>query len=209
MSQQTADRVTVYADYICPFCYLGYESFDRYRSSREEPLAADWRPFDLRAGRRRADGSIDESVDSGKDESYYEEAERNVRRLADRYDVDMAQTLAKDVDSFDAQRVAWRARESHPEAFERFHRGVFDALWEDGDDIGDPDVLADIAAEAGLPDGFVAETLADDDSADALREAFERSQRRGITGVPAFVAGDHVARGAVPPEQLERLVEGA
>jgi predicted DsbA family dithiol-disulfide isomerase len=37
---------------------------------------------------------------------------------------------------------------------------------------------------------------------------FAAAQRRGVTGVPTFVADGHAARGAVPPEQLERLVEG-
>ncbi|MEF8813263.1 MAG: DsbA family protein [Halovenus sp.] len=208
MSQQTADSIRVYADYVCPFCYLGYESFDRYREGRDEPLTVEWHPFDLRAQQRRSDGSIDHSVDTGKDDSYYEQARENVERLAEKYDVEMVQTLAKGVDSYDAQRVAWRVQQVHPGVFEQFHRSVFDALWVEGRDIGDPDVLADLATDAGLPDGFVAETLSDESSAERLDSAFEDAQKRRITGVPTFVADEHAARGAVPPEQLRRLVEG-
>ena len=207
MSQQATDSVLIYADYVCPFCYLGYESFDQYREQREAPLAAEWHPFDLRSHKRRPDGTIDDSVDSGKDEAYYEQARENVERLAEEYDAEMAQTLRKDVDSYDAQRVALRAREAHPEAFDAFHRSVFDALWEDGRDIGDPEVLADIGANAGLPEGFVAETLDDESSATALDQTFEAANQRRITGVPTFVYGDHAARGAVPPEQLRRLID--
>jgi predicted DsbA family dithiol-disulfide isomerase len=208
MSQQRAESVLVYADYVCPFCYLGYASFDQYREGREEPLAADWHPFDLRAQKRGPDGSIDHSVDDGKGDDYYAEAKKNVERLADRYDVEMAQLLATEVDSYDAQRVAYQAREEHPESFEAFHRGVFDALWEDGRDIGDRAVLEAIAEDAGLPEGFVAETLSDETSAADLEAAFEAAQKRGVTGVPTFVSDQHAARGAVPPEQLQRLVEG-
>ena len=204
----TTPVVRVYADYVCPFCYLGYESLDRYRQGREEPLEADWHPFDLRGGKRNEDGSIDHSVDDGKDEAYFEEARRNVRRLADRYGVEMHQELAKEVDSYGAQRVAWRVREDHPEAFESFHRSVFDALWEEGRDIGEVDVLADLAAEAGLPEGYVEDVLGDDASAASLEAAFREARERGVTGVPTFVADEHAARGAVPPEQLRRLVEG-
>ena len=200
--------VQVYADYVCPFCYLGYASFDRFRAAREEPVEADWHPFDLRAGKRDEDGSIDHSVDDGKDEDYYEEARKNVRRLADRYGVEMAQEIRKDVDSYDAQRVAWRARDDHPEVFEAFHRSVFDALWEDGRDIGDREVLEDLAAEAGLPDGYVGDVLADESSEAALEDAFRAAQQRGVSGVPTYVADGHAARGAVPPEQLRRLVDG-
>ncbi|GAB3671987.1 DsbA family protein [Halopiger thermotolerans] len=199
----------VYADYVCPFCFLGYESLDLYRDQRDEPLATDWHPFDLRAQQRGPDGEIDHDVDNGKDDEYYEQAKQNVERLADRYDVELAQSLAKEVDSYDAQRVAWRAADAHPDAFEDFHRGVFDALWREGRDIGERDVLEDLAADAGLPDGFVAETLSDEESADELEAAFTDAQQTGITGVPTFISGEHAARGAVPPEQLERLIEGA
>ncbi|MEF8821942.1 MAG: DsbA family protein [Halovenus sp.] len=208
MSQQTTESVLVYSDYVCPFCYLGYESFDQYRDQREEPIEIEWHPFDLRGGQRRPDGTIDHSVDNGKDDSYYEEARKNVERLADEYDAELAQSLRKDVDSYDAQRVALRVREEHPEAFAEFHRSVFDALWEDGRDIGDADVLGELAAEAGLPDGFVEEALADESTARALEAAFDDARQQRITGVPTFVYGEHAARGAVPPEQLRRLVEG-
>ena len=204
-----APDVLVYADYVCPFCYLGYESFDQYREGRDgPPVEADWHPFDLRARERRPDGTIDDSVETGKNEEYYEQARQNVERLAAEYDVEMDEPLLRDVDSYDAQRVAWRARETHPEAFGTFHRAVFDALWEDGRDIGDPEVLDEIAVEAGLPEGFVAETLADESSARQLAAAFESAQQQQITGVPTFEAGEHAARGAVPPEHLRRLIEG-
>jgi len=208
MSQQTGESVRVYADYVCPFCYLGYASLDQYRDQREGPIRVEWQPFDLRGGQRRPDGTVDESVDTGKDEAYFEEARRNVERLAEQYGVEMAQPLTEDVDSYDAQRVSLRVREQQPDSFEQFHRAVFDALWEDGRDIGDPDVLQGLGAEAGLPEGFVAETLGEESSERELEAAFEDARQQRITGVPTFVYGDHAARGAVPPGQLRRLIEG-
>ncbi|TKX77851.1 disulfide bond formation protein DsbA, partial [Halorubrum sp. SD626R] len=32
------DSVTVYSDYVCPFCYLGRQSLAEYRETRSEPL---------------------------------------------------------------------------------------------------------------------------------------------------------------------------
>jgi predicted DsbA family dithiol-disulfide isomerase len=207
MSQQTTESVLVYSDYVCPFCYLGYESFDQFRDQREEPIELEWHPFDLRGGQRRPDGTIDHSVDNGKDDSYYEEAKKNVERLAEEYDVEMAQPLMKDVDSYDAQRVTLRVREQHPEKFEQFHHSVFDALWEEGRDIEYPEVLAELATDAGLPDDIVEEALADESNEKALEAAFDEARQQRITGVPTFVHGEHAARGAVPPEHLRRLVD--
>jgi predicted DsbA family dithiol-disulfide isomerase len=206
---QARERITIYSDYVCPFCYLGRQSLDRYRSERAEPLAIDWRPFDLRAGKRDADGEIDHSVDDGKGDDYYAQARENVRRLSETYDVDMAQEIATDVDSRPAQAVSYRVMETESYAtWLAFDRAVFEALWVDGRDIGTGDVLADCAEAVDLDPAAVRSALADDDLFATVDESFEAAQRRGITGVPTFAYDGHAARGAVPPEQLRRLVEG-
>jgi len=105
------ESITIYSDYVCPFCYLGRQSFARYQETREEPLAIDWHPFDLRAGKRGPDGEIDDTADDGKDEEYYEQARENVRRLQEKYDAEMAQELRTDVDSLPAQIVSVHVRD--------------------------------------------------------------------------------------------------
>jgi len=69
-------------------------------------------------------------------------------------------------------------------------------------------VLADIAADAGVDPGTVAEILADDGARSAVHEQFRQAQQQGVTGVPTFAYDGYAARGAVPPAQLERLVDG-
>ncbi|GAB3326550.1 DsbA family oxidoreductase [Haloplanus salinarum] len=206
---QARERITVYSDYVCPFCYLGRQSLDRYQTERAEPLAVDWQPFDLRAGKRDADGTIDHSVDDGKGDDYYAQARENVRRLGEEYDVDLAQEIATDVDSRPAQAVSYRVKETEDyETWLAFDRAVFEALWTDGRDIGEADVLVDCAEAADLDPAVVRSALADDDLFARVDEQFEAAQKRGITGVPTFAYDGHAARGAVPPEQLRRLVEG-
>ncbi|MFW5917593.1 MAG: DsbA family oxidoreductase [Halorubrum sp.] len=204
------EAITVYSDYVCPFCYLGRESLARYQETREEPLAIDWHPFDLRANKRGPDGDIDHGVDDDKDDAYYEQARQNVRRLQEQYDVEMAQEIRTDVDSLPAQVVSVRVRETAPDAWLAFDEGVFDALWKEGRDIGDRDVLADVAAGIdGLDPAVVDEALGDDDLRERVTDTFDAARQQGVTGVPTFAYDGHAARGAVPPERLERLVEGA
>ncbi len=206
-----ADRLLVYADYVCPFCYLGRKSLERYEETRERqsPLEIDWQPFDLRRGKRNPDGSIDHAVDDGKDDEYFEQAKQNVRRLQERYDVEMAQEIATDVDSLPAQLASLAVKEEAPDQWRAFDDAIYEALWQDGRDIGDADVLAELAADVGLPSDVVRAALVDDDRRDRLEELFAEAPQQGITGVPTFVSGGYAARGAVPPAQLERLVEGA
>ncbi|MFB6160214.1 MAG: DsbA family protein [Haloferacaceae archaeon] len=208
MTDASPESITVYSDYVCPFCYLGRESLRRYRESREADLNVDWHPFDLRRRKRGPDGEIDDSVDDGKGEEYYERARENVRRLQEKYDVEMAQEIATGVDSLPAQVASVHVAEAHPGKWAAFDRAVFDALWVDGRDIGDPDVLADLAGEVGLDGDEVRDAVDDDALRERVFERFREATERGVTGVPTFVVDGHAARGAVPPEQLERLVEG-
>jgi predicted DsbA family dithiol-disulfide isomerase len=205
---QAAERLTIYSDYVCPFCYLGRQALATYQADRAECLVIDWRPFDLRAGRRGPDGAVDAAADDGKDEAYYAQARENVRRLRERYDVEMARDLATDVDSRPAQAVSYRIRETEPyETWLAFDRAVFEALWVDARDVGDAEVLVDCAATAGLDPAAVDAGLAAD-ALEAVDEAFAAARDAGVTGVPTFEYGEHAARGAVPPAQLRRLVEG-
>ena len=202
--------ITVYSDYVCPFCYLGRASLSQYQKTREAPLSVEWHPFDLRAGKRGPNGEIDHAVDDGKDDDYYAQARENVRRLQEAYDVDMVQEIATDVDSLPAQIVSLHVKEATPDVWPAFDDAVFAALWEEGRDIGDREVLTEIAVDTeGLEPDVVDTALADDDLRERVTELFEAAKRRGITGVPTFAFDGHAARGAVPPEQLERLVEGA
>ena len=210
MSQtDTDERITVYSDYVCPFCYLGRESLRRYQESRDEQLAIDWRPFDLRSGKRNPDGSIDHSVDDGKDEEYYEQAKEGVRRLQEKYDVEMELDIASDIDSLPAQIVSYHVKQgSDYGTWLDFDVAVFEALWQEGRDIGDESVLVDIAESVGVDPEDVRSALDDDSLHGTVREQFGAAQQQGITGVPTFAYEGYAARGAVPPEHLERLVEG-
>ncbi|MFC6904749.1 DsbA family oxidoreductase [Halalkalicoccus tibetensis] len=210
MSETTSreERLTVYADYVCPFCYLGRQSLEQYRESRENRVEIDWQPFDLRSDKRGPDGEIDHSVPDGKDEEYFEQARENVRRLQEEYGVEMAQEIATEVDSLPAQAASLYVKEAHPDRWEAFDGAIYAALWKEGRDIGDRDVLSELAEEVGLDPEAVLDAIDDEDLRERLDGRFAEARERGVTGVPTFAYEGYAARGAVPPEQLERLVEG-
>ena len=205
------DHITVYSDYVCPFCYLGRQSLETYQDRRDQELTIDWHPFDLRRHKRGPDGEIDHSVDDGKDDAYFDQVRQNVTRLQAKYDAEemlSLDDLPEDVDSFDAQVASFYVSEEYPDSWLGFHEGIYDALWVDGRDIGDIEVIVDIAEAVALPGDEIREAVEDSDHSDRLREKFAEAQTEGITGVPTFIYEGYGARGAVPPDQLERLVEG-
>jgi predicted DsbA family dithiol-disulfide isomerase len=203
--------ITVYSDYVCPFCYLGRRSLEEYQETRGEEMEIDWQPFDLRSQKRGPDGEIDHSVDDGKDEAYFDQVRENVTRLKEEYDaagmLDL-DDLPENVDSFDAQVASYYVNTEYPGQWLAFDEAIFEALWVDGRDIGSVDVLVDIAEETGLDGDEIRSAVADDRLHDRLRDQFTEAQQNGVTGVPTFVYDGAGARGAVPPARLAQLVEG-
>lgn len=204
--------ITIYADYVCPFCYLGRQSLRRYEATRANELRIEWHPFDLRGRKRRPDGTIDHSIDDGKDEQYYEQAKKNVERLREEYGADEMLTLddvPDPIDSLDAQVASTFVQREHPDRWRAIDAAIYEALWVDGRDIGDVEVLVDLAENAGIDGHDIREGVEDSELRESVRNEFQQANRRGITAVPTFVHDGRAARGAVPPEQLRRLVEGS
>ena len=204
------EQITVYSDYVCPFCYIGKESLNRYRDEAEKEIVVDWHPFDLRAGKRKPDGEIDHTVEDGKDDAYFEQVQKNVEDLKQKYGVEMIgfDEVPEDVDSLNAQIASFYVKQEYPESWEDFDEGVFEALWVDGRDIGDEEVLAELAENVGMNGDEIRDAVKDDELRKRLSKIFLEAQEDGIAGVPTFIYGNDFCRGAVPPEQLERLVEG-
>lgn len=103
----------------------------------------------------------------------------------------------------------WAQTEA-PERFEKFHRAIFNANFCENRDIGDPAVLRELAAAAGLDTARMDAALGAGAGDAALREAAADAQRRDITAVPAFVfGGNRIIVGAHPAAALVQAVERA
>jgi predicted DsbA family dithiol-disulfide isomerase len=89
------------------------------------------------------------------------------------------------------------------------HDKLYRAYFVDSRNIGDPDILVEIAESIGL-DGAEARRVLDErlfkDEVDA---DWQKSAAYGVTGVPTFVAARHGVVGAQPYEALAQLVETA
>lgn len=208
MPETADDRLVIYSDYVCPFCYLGKASLDTYREQADQVPEVEWRPFDLRARQRTEANKIDHDIPDGKDEAYYARAKENVQRLADAYGVEMTLDIAEDVDAWDAHKVAVHLdREGQQETLSAWHDAVFDALWKQGRDIGHPDVLVDIGETVGLEAEAVREAIASERLEEVLEERFAQAHRAGVRGVPTFAYGQLAIPGAIPPENIKKLIE--
>jgi predicted DsbA family dithiol-disulfide isomerase len=82
--------------------------------------------------------------------------------------------------------------------------GLFAAYFNEGRDIGDPAVLADIGASAGLDHTRIVAMLASDEGLEEVRSELRRAQDLGVSGVPTvLVDGLPLFSGAIRAELME------
>jgi predicted DsbA family dithiol-disulfide isomerase len=92
---------------------------------------------------------------------------------------------------------------------EALHDALYRAYFVDARNIGDPEILVELAQSVGLPADEARAVLAERRFKDAVDADWAKSHRYGVTGVPTFVAGRYGVVGAQPYETLEQLLEKA
>lgn len=203
----SGDTITVFSDYVCPFCYLGRKSLEKYQETREKDLKIDWHPFDLQASRRGPDGELEGS--SGMSDEHFEKVKQNVKNLEEEYGADMNTYDARDIDSFDAQVASFYVKNNYSyDKWLEFDKSIFEALWKKERDIGDEEVILELAEEAGIDVEEIREAVEDESLQKRVTEKFEEARSHGVSGVPTFLYEGETARGSVPPERFKELVEG-
>jgi predicted DsbA family dithiol-disulfide isomerase len=109
-----------------------------------------------------------------------------------------------------AQELArWADSGTGPDATllrDAIHLALYRAYFVHARNIGEIDVLLEIAAGAGLPVEEAGRVLGERRFRAAVDEDHALARRYGITGVPTFVCGGRGAVGAQPYPALERLV---
>jgi predicted DsbA family dithiol-disulfide isomerase len=194
--------VTVYSDVICPWCYVGKRRFEAALGGPGVPaeVTFHWLPFELNP----------DMPDEGITRAEYRTRKFGAERAAE-LDRNMTET-GREVGiafAFDRMQVTPSTKLAHRLIWEAGRQGrqnemvnrLFKAYFEEALDIGDADVLATLAAEAGLDAAGAAQALTGQESLDAVTELAYRGRAIGIQGVPFFILlGKYGVSGAQPPE---------
>ena len=193
-------RLEILSDPICPWCYIGKAGLDAALERRaDHRFAVSWHPFMLNP----------DMPPQGMDRREYLQAKFGppdavvqaylpVQQQAEKLGLAMdLSRIARTPATLDAHRlIHWAGLEG---AQTRVVSALFRAYFADGRDIGSAEVLADIAAGAGMDRAAIARLLATDADAEEVRQADALARSRGVRGVPCFVvAGEYVVTGAQP-----------
>ena len=92
---------------------------------------------------------------------------------------------------------------------EAIHDRLYRAYFVEARNIGDIEILVEIAQSAGLPADEARAVLTERRFKDAVDADWAKSHAYGVTGVPTFVAARYGVVGAQPYDVLAQLLERA
>ena len=95
--------------------------------------------------------------------------------------------------SIPALQAAEFASEHGGEGAGAFHRRVFEAYFEELEDIGQVDTLVRLGEEAGLPGDGLRQALEDEVYRERVEEAVEGARMAGVRSVPTFIFDEEYA----------------
>ncbi len=201
-------RLDIFSDPVCPWCLIGKANLDRALADHpEHPFSIQWHPFQLNPS------MPSEGVDK---RSYLERAfggaakvdavHDRLREMAHLAGLEMDPDRPKRIpNTLNAHRlIHWAGIEGHQS---EVVTQLFAAYWHQGRDIGDLDVLADVAELAGLDRAATLRLLQSDADRDDLIARDQDAREKGVSAVPTFlIAQQYVVSGAQPPEAWAEVI---
>jgi len=202
-------KIDIVADTVCPWCYIGKRRLERALAARPQAdLEIIWRPFFLNP----------DMPPEGLDRAEYIARKFGGRERAGRIYSSVAEAGAtEDIPfRFDLIKRSPNTVDSHrlihfAELMQRQNEvveAVYRAYFLEGRDIGDQDVLADLAAQTGIPRDDAARYLQSGADRDVVVAGDERARALGVNGVPCFIIDrKYAVSGAQLPEVFHQVFD--
>jgi predicted DsbA family dithiol-disulfide isomerase len=207
--------IDIYSDVVCPWCYIGKRKFEAgLELLAGEDLGVDfdvtYRPFQLDP--TAAPGAAQPVIETyAKKFGGPEQAAQILQTVTERAaeaGIEFHMDRALRANTLLAHRLLWLAvQPESPVAQADLKERLLKAYFTDGLNIGDPEVLADCAAEIGFDRDAVIEFLESDRGAAEVAAELAEGRDEGVTAVPTFVfEGRWAVPGAQEPETYSQVL---
>ena len=211
--------VEVWSDVICPWCYIGKRKFasglaqvegELAEAGREVTFDVSYHPYQLdpTAAPGKAGPVRDVYAKKFGGPERADAILANLTERAAEVGLEFRMDRALRANTLLAHRLIWLAGQpDSPVPQDAMKERLLRAYFMDGLDVGDPDVLADCAAEVGFDRDAAYEFLASGRGTDEVRAEFDVASDNGITAVPTYVIdGRWAIPGAQEPETFAQVL---
>ena len=196
-------RVTLFTDYICPFCFIGdlrlqhlqddYEVLVNFRFIEIHPdtLAQGTTIDTLDYSDEQWQGMMDGLVEMAREEGI---TLAPVRMLAN---------------SHRALLLAEAVKKEGRDIFYAFNQALYKEYFLSGRNIGDVEVLRKIAQDSGVSDSVIENAWNDAEIEKILQMNMNMAVKAEVSGTPTFFIGQQRLTGAVPLSTLRQAAKAA
>lgn len=184
-------RLTVFTDYICPFCYIGDLRLRKLWQDYE--VLVNFRFIEIHPDTPEQGASVDTLNYS--DEKWQGMMDAFLQ-MADEEGVKLSSSRRL-ANSHRALLLAEAAKKEGRKIFYQLNNKLYEEYFVAGKNISDVEVLKAIAVASGVSDEAVNRSWSDPEVENTLKMNMQMAVKAGVTGTPTFFIGQQRLTGAV------------
>ena len=190
-------KVTIYYDYICPYCFLGTKRIERL--AKEFDMDLEWRGIEIHP----------ETPPQGVKRSKtlkFQQVAQNITGMSqeDKVDITFPGIVTNTRLCLEASEFA-----KANDGFYKFHNGIYEAYFQDGENIGLINVILNIGEKTGLDVIELEECLKKRMMLKKVEENRKVAERDQVMGVPTFILGRFPVHGVQSLDAFRKIISRA
>lgn len=198
-------KVQIWSDVMCPFCYIAKNNFEKavQQLSFCQEIEVEWKSYQLDPELKETSGSKTFGQylmeRKGFSVSKTNQFLQQLTDMGENSGVNFNLNKTFVANTFHAHKLLHLAKKYNKD--DKMEELLFQALFEDGKNIADTDILISLAEQLGIDKDEVQEIFASHKLDYEVKQDFMEARNMGISGVPFFVLDNkYTISGAQPIE---------
>ena len=202
-------ELDIFSDTVCPWCYIGKKrlenALNKYKNLK---IKQTWRPFQLNPGMPpdgmdRQEYLISKFGSSDAAKTVYENIYEEGVKEGINFNFDLIEVTPN---SFNSHRLLALAYNTNIQ--EKVLDDLFESYFLHGKDIGDPNILLQIAIKHNIDAEEFKSYLSDQENIEPLANEEIQAKKMGINSIPTFIINKQIViNGAQTSENFELIFE--
>lgn len=201
-------KVKVISDTICPWCYIGKRNFDlALKQVPDIKVSFEYSTFQLDPNMPHEGIDRNDYVSKKFDKEQYINIKNNIKNEAIKSGIsNINNTIGIIPNTFNSHRLIYWSKENNSQL--ETVEEIFKSYFEESKDIGDINILIDIAEKVGLDPQKIRKKFNNDEDRTTLIDQEQTNRQNGVMGVPAYIIDDGITlTGSQPVISIVKLLE--
>ena len=202
-------ELDIFSDTVCPWCYIGKKRLENALNKYKNlVIKQTWRPFQLNPGMPpdgmdRQEYLISKFGSSDAAKTVYENIYEEGVKEGINFNFDLIEVTPNSFNSHRLLALGYQA-----DIQEKVLDDLFESYFLHGKDIGDPNILLQIAIKHNIDAEEFKSYLSDQENIEPLANEEIQAKKMGINSIPTFIVNKQIViNGAQTSENFELIFE--